>query len=210
MSSMFDVSPPPGETGYVIDGTGQIYNSSDIIGPMPGENGIPLPSDYDTFVQLREQAKYEIRTDIDLLNAIGEYSPPTKEFDINTIGQRIPLELLPTEDSPYARSRYPRIIPTEDYLNVEAGTVDRIEFPVPRQFYRVAIPEIQWDSGLNPAVEDSQEELYSRDIAQFLIITTNRSTDITQWYSILTTSPIWDRFKVESLLDFDFSELTNA
>ena len=185
----------------IIPGLGYTVNPTSPYRGIDVNTGEVIGGSLQDFQQsIRDELEQNV-ADIDLLNQIVKFTPTTIEFDINKIGENIPIDQIPTEDSPFSRARYPEVLPSEGYLDVEAGTVDRIDFPVPKQFYREAIPEIQFGSN---------QKVYKRDVARFVSIVTNNPDDETEWYSILTTSPLWNRFKVDQRLDFEFTELDNA
>ena len=149
-------------------------------------------SKVDSFYEELASARDSIRGENELLGDLTEYEIPVANLDEGQIGGAIPPDQIPLGETDVARSRYPEIVYTEDYLN------DPIEFKVDRIFYRGAIP----------AAVPLGSKSYPRDIAEFVSVVTN-SNHTPGWYMVLAINSLYNRLRVNDTIDKSIGELND-
>lgn len=151
-------------------------------------------SDFDTKLA---EAQQNIRNDLSLLEAVTNFQIQPNVFDLSTVGGKIPPSEYPTTDNDIDKVRYPEIVPTDDYLTVGIGTADRIEFPVPKQFYsKTKVAQLPSGSLHN-----------IRDIADYTLVELDESQNTLYWYDISAQSYLYNRFKIADNINVEFEEL---
>lgn len=131
-----------------------------------------------------------------LLNEVVSSATASQSSSITDIveGQRlnsIPPDQISVLNDPRSQVRFPDIISTDDYLD------DPIKAQGLTEFY----PPI-----LTVQVSGSLTQ-FPRDIAQFVTVITNDPLNPPEVYSVPVTSPLYDRVKVDSFFDREFTEL---
>ena len=102
----------------------------------------------------------------------------------------VPADEIPLEVDPAEQVRFPDIVFTDGYLN------SPIHFTVPREFY----------DGIIPHATKRNQQVYERDIAQFINVTIDPETTDEIIHPVLAVSQVWNRTQFARLLNTNFEE----